>query len=374
MTTLAIGRLVHDNFHFACLAITGFTKLAAKNTADVHTHGKTIVRADQTIGISSKLIHKKSNFMVALNSLSASSEEGLLRDIKIDLNGNLWTRLKSYMDVVGTTIQTNDSLSKLQNSNSIAKLNPSRSSKEISSSDLNKAASQSTKVDSKSKLDVTPHKGEDNDKHDNSQASKSETHSKSGSDTQKKDEDSFHSNRSHNNNNASKLPPIINGKPTLASIPSMSNLMKKSLSFSSPPGSPQQHQANTSHNHHQSKISVTQLKRVNSLKQTSEADFSKSRKIASNIVSQLLLDWLETRQDPLFSIDIIMKLTDLWKLHGQNSKLDKVNVESSAKSKEELVAEKKEDQVVLEEEDVDEGMSIDLFAEINKCLLTNLDR
>lgn len=366
LTTLAIGRLVHDNFHFACLAITGLTKLAAKNNTEVHTHGKSMVRPDQTIGISTKLIHKRSNFMVALNSLSASSEEGLLRDIKIDLNSNLWTRLKSYMDVVGTIIVSNDSISKLQNSNSIAKLNPNRSTKELSTADMNRdrslthLPSQSAKNNSDSKITDQSQKLSNESKDGEAKNESKNTTDYSGEDEV-------------------KLPPLNIGngnKPALTSKPSMSNLMRlqKSISFTSPPGSPMMNpNANTTHNHHQSKISVTQLKRVNSLKQTSEADFSKSKKIASNIVSQLLLDWLETRQDPLFSSDAIAALTELWKEHGKNSNMDRFNTES-AKSKEESgsLLEKKEDS--FRQYDEANNASLDLYVDINKCLLANLDR
>lgn len=47
-----------------------------------------------------------------------------------------------------------------------------------------------------------------------------------------------------------------------------------------------------------------------------EQDYAKSKKMAANLMAQLLLDWLETRADALLSADDVDALQDIWAKYG----------------------------------------------------------
>jgi hypothetical protein len=56
--------------------------------------------------------------------------------------------------------------------------------------------------------------------------------------------------------------------------------------------------------------------RANSLRMNTEQDYAKGKKMAANLIAQLLLDWLETRADALFDSDLVDMLQDIWAEHG----------------------------------------------------------
>jgi hypothetical protein len=56
--------------------------------------------------------------------------------------------------------------------------------------------------------------------------------------------------------------------------------------------------------------------RANSLRMNTEQDYAKSKKMAANLMAQLLLDWLETRADALLSADDVDALQDIWAKFG----------------------------------------------------------
>jgi hypothetical protein len=55
--------------------------------------------------------------------------------------------------------------------------------------------------------------------------------------------------------------------------------------------------------------------RNNSLKEVSNADYDKSKRVSANIMSQLLIDWLETRQNCVFDVTFSAELQELWYKH-----------------------------------------------------------
>ena len=55
--------------------------------------------------------------------------------------------------------------------------------------------------------------------------------------------------------------------------------------------------------------------RSNSFKENTDADYGKSKRVSANIMSQLLLDWLETRQNCVFDANGVRLLKEIWKRH-----------------------------------------------------------
>jgi hypothetical protein len=66
--------------------------------------------------------------------------------------------------------------------------------------------------------------------------------------------------------------------------------------------------------------------RSNSLKENnSEEAYSKSKRVSANIMSQLLLDWLETRQNAVFEMAHVDALLVVWKKYYPNFGGESVN-------------------------------------------------
>lgn len=62
-------------------------------------------------------------------------------------------------------------------------------------------------------------------------------------------------------------------------------------------------------------VRANSMFRNNSFKETSDADYNKSRRVSANIMAQLLIDWLETRQNCVFDVSFTAQLLALWTKH-----------------------------------------------------------
>jgi hypothetical protein len=362
-TTNAIGKLSKEQFMVACLAITGLTKLAAKNAADMVLDDRIVVaRADKIAGISSKLLRTRSSFVVATNSLSESSEERLLTEIKLDLNKNNWNKLSSFGEVLGANFKrSGDSLSQISKLNTIdishSKLGTSGGSRSrlLGGIDHGHPQHQSMAI-SQSKTSLTASPPVDAKENSSITASprvdihrKSLQPSKSGFLTPVKDlnasidtaistpgqpmltensEDGgshasisvfpIHSQEQHQQYHQTQ--PILHQNQSQTTLSRISSPMAESRIHTPAQSPPPMHATppdSGNNTNSRRKPSLTTIKRATSLKLNSEADYSKSKKIAANTVSQLLLDWLETRQDALFSGKVLERLAGLWKVHGK---------------------------------------------------------
>lgn len=115
LSSRAISRLSFDQFSVACLAITGLNKLTVKrNSIDGRDSDAVAARAE-ALTSRPQLMRKKSSFMVATNSLSESSEESMLTEIKLELNQNNFVRTTSLAEVISADFRARgQSLSRLE--------------------------------------------------------------------------------------------------------------------------------------------------------------------------------------------------------------------------------------------------------------------
>lgn len=56
-----------------------------------------------------------------------------------------------------------------------------------------------------------------------------------------------------------------------------------------------------------------------SYRQFTETDFNRSKKVSSNLCAQLLLDFIETRKNPVFEESLIVQLKELWLKKGDDT-------------------------------------------------------
>lgn len=375
-TTNAIAKLSKEQFLVSCLAITGLTKLAAKNATDIVIDDRIVpARSDKTAGIPNKMLRKRSSFMVAANSLSESSEERLLTEIKLELNKNSWSKLSSFGEVLGANFKRgNDSMSQMQvHQTSHSKLGTSGSksnlgsdhqhqlhhhglgssqsktnlsaSPPLDSKDAAMAAgmaglhiSASPNVDNRRKsLKESPPPNNKSDfqtpvkEHHTSlrdATSPTHVHSHGIAELDNHEKDGMMKRHSQSSSTAPHAHTqdhhSISGQAhqqqlhhdhshqSLSRVASPSAEVKSNATMPQSPTPP----IDNNQSQNRRKPSLTTIKRATSLKLNSEADYLKSKKIAANTVSQLLLDWLETRQDPLFATPVVEKLAKLWRLHG----------------------------------------------------------
>lgn len=115
LSSRAISRLSFDQFSVACLAITGLNKLTVKrNSIDGRDSDAVAARAE-ALTSRPQLMRKKSSFMVATNSLSESSEESMLTEIKLELNQNNFVRTTSLAEVISADFRARgQSLSRME--------------------------------------------------------------------------------------------------------------------------------------------------------------------------------------------------------------------------------------------------------------------
>jgi hypothetical protein len=320
LITQAYSLLAKDNFTIACLGITGLTKLAIKNTMSslIDIDDSLAQRSDRLIGVASdRKERRKSSFMVATNSLSESPEEGILIDVKTELNNNKWNKLLSFGDILASSLQfSNDSVSK------ISKIGRGMSSS-YSRSRL--------RTDSGSVKNLLKKQGSGEDNNADAVTLRI-NHSNSGS--LKED-----TNANNSNNNGTMFPAIISSGPTTPKNEQKAALLKQKSEekrYEQDKEKEKEKEKEETAESQQSKpdeikplISFpanTQGRksfvaggkkainfRANSLKQTSDVDYVKSKRMAANLVAQLLLDFLETRKDCVFNEEIIDSLIQLWK-------------------------------------------------------------
>jgi hypothetical protein len=401
-TTNAIARLVKQQyFPVAALALTGLTKLSAKNTADVAVDSRVqAIRSDQIAGITIPLVRRMSNFIVAANALSVGSEEALLSEIKQDLNRNVWSKLMSYGEVLGANFKKGgDSfgqMSKLFSESVLQSQSSVRSPQQLSSPSSTRRLPRDNRDNHSYKVSAQVSQSLDavqglRDGRDgnslrrrgshNSGRRQEDPHSPvpvpvsdsavatAGTAIDKDGQEAAETTTSVVTEQPAKpvnasdvvdtsLPSQAQPSPSSlltasASVTGLGGLLR-GLSLGSPKHSSHSpgpsflgseliqkavsavkstldpepnHDATTAavaaaavqhgSNHRQRKRSVSSIRRMTQLKQNSEVEYSKSKTIAANTVSQLLLDWLETRQDPLFGFSFISKLKDIWKSFGK---------------------------------------------------------
>ena len=352
-TTNAIARLSKEQYLVSCLALTGLTKLATKNASDIMVDERiAAARSDHISTIGNKVLRKRSSFMVATNSLSESSEERLLTEIKLDLNKNNWSKLSSFGEVLGANFKRSaDSLShisKLNMDTSHSKLGPSGGSRSnlaldslhthflvLPNSHSKSNLASSPPMDAQSNfVSMTSADGagrSSGDRHETSldcPASVTpvkDLHIDTAASTPAHPDIPQRDSEVNTHLQAPYNAPIHNDQQQLSnhSNLSLARLMsplvatkENSTIPQSPPPLYATPPPDNNHPPYRRKPSLTTIKRATSLKVNSEADYSKSKKIAANTVSQLLLDWLETRQEPLFSGDLVRRLIDVWRAHG----------------------------------------------------------
>lgn len=281
LASSALANLSEENFSITCLAITGLTKLMVKNpnqtSLDVDNEDPGAVRSDNVVGISSKLLRKKSSFMVATNSLSESSEETLLIDIKTELNVNKWTRIKSVLDIVST--RTTNIKGLISGANQKSHVFSTRNSSAISSANKTDSGAQRHPSSDDSKIDGAV---VEIGKNENSKFV-------SGA--------GFHGIHMDHSS-------AYNSAPNKA--------VQRAISLRSAI-------SNDSNLHeHELPLLSSKLKQ-NSLRANTDPDYLKSKKISANVVAQILLDWLETRKDSIFTKEVVDHLMYLWRKKGISS-------------------------------------------------------
>lgn len=321
----AICMLAKDHFTMACLAITGLTKLAIKNTLNslIDIDDRGAQRSDQIFGIiAGPLIRRRSSFMVATNALSESSEEGMLIELKKELNMNKWTKLLSLGDIISSSLRfssdsvskisklsrstsSNYSKSRLRTMNSIKELKNENDNESITekNTNANKSVSEATDLilpnvnTSPSAAVFQPHTLA------SIPASPTNSASQSHSQSDRADKERTV------NFDPTFAPSTVPHAPLLSGQSPPTAMSNRKTSFITPTAVPP------------SSVSASAARkgvnfRGNSLKQSTDADYAKSKKVASNLIAQLLLDFIETRKDPIFSDEIIQSLIEIWKRFG----------------------------------------------------------
>lgn len=378
LTSRAISRLSFEQFSVACLAITGLNKLTVKrNSIDGSRDSDAYAARAESVAGRSQLVRKKSSFMVATNSLSESSEESMLTEIKLELNQNNFQRLASLVDVVSAEFRARGiSLSDLGNrillvspghtgelaSNShqhtsvpVRETHRQNENPEHNTSNQHQSHEEHTlPAPSSRPQNEHPHRGEHLttternksaahlDIHDTEELERYRSHVV----TPVKAVSRSRLNLQHSavENDATGMTPIsrvqsntnfherekklsitINKERSSSSIvPKISlpsaglllhGLSTRSINDNS--------QSNVSGSNTQrsnasvsSNISPMTTLRANSLRMNTEQDYAKGKKMAANLIAQLLLDWLETRADALFNSDLVDMLQDIWAEHG----------------------------------------------------------
>lgn len=351
-TTTTINRLAHEHFIIACLAITGLTRLTIKKNLELETTDESIARNVMPTMTASKsarrLVRKKSSFMVATNSLSESGEENILTDVKHELNVNKWTRLFSIADVLAANLEANPIADNDNSGETIQSFTNLRRRMSLSGDDSSMgpgssiaaamaiaaaAAGGGGKQSPPSTPLSTPVSSPQHSQPPVRQMSMLSTGQSNGA-LQVVEEDGesatpsvpVQQSTSLDNDTTNSLPTLdvdsggSKGSPNKSAEkasrpPHMElsvNSNDRAQSDRKLPSSP-----NSSRGGLMPVLSMSRL-RSNSLRIISEADFAKSKRMAVNLIAQLLLDWLETRQHALLNEEMVNHLGDIWKLHGKN--------------------------------------------------------
>lgn len=262
-TTISIQSLSRDMVQLSYLGITGLNKLIPKEN-NSHKFTSNISKGNMTFLMSAP------SYMVATNSMSQKLEETLLTDIKMEINSNKWTRFQAVADVVSISLQIgHESVKRLTKvASHIDEKSPPQS---IQGAHIASGPSGVSVHGSSSALTASSnniHAG-GSDKYPEL-SFVGETHSTSGSNL-----GGVHG--VYGPNGVGSIPnPFENRTRAARSAPFRANSLKE-------------------HN--------------------SEAEYSKSKRVSANIMSQLLLDWLETRANCVFEAAHIDALLCVWKKH-----------------------------------------------------------
>lgn len=368
-TAQSIAHLSYENYAYACLAITGLNKLSVKSNVDLSLYRRHqndahfAAKADYSptgnrASSSSQLVRKRSSFMIASNSLSESTEQSMLSEVKIEINDNKWAKFMSYTDIISAGLRSSgESLSRIAKEDidrqgSKTSLDHVSQSFRIKKGISNLTSSQrslSRQSSAKNNLAIDHM----NISHDNSLSQVDPSNglkhrglSPQGSFKAMLKTNDYPRQLSpknldidapiHENGSINTAPPVdantssdrdkksAGGSIALPAI-SLGRGNSTSISFNRQAsallsGAEQQPiaQESTSKKKTASPSSMTGM-RANSLRMNSESDYAKSKKMAANLTAQLLLDWLETRTDALLPVEFIEKLTECWTEHGQLS-------------------------------------------------------
>lgn len=267
-TCLALRTLCKDAVPLAHFGITGLNKLVPREN-NSHKFTSNISRGNL------QMLMSAPSYMVATNSMNQGLEETLLTDIKMEINSNKWTRFLSVADVVAISLQLgHESVKRLtkvtSNLDEFGSASRAGSQKNMgfgaASVKLNNAGAHCTGTS----LNNTPATvGSESLKHDGASVKVS-------------------------------TPPSTAPAPGPLSV---------ALLMSTPTSPP-----TTAPTSSQRVSRAPSMFRANSLKDTTtEADFSKSKRVSANIMSQLLLDWLETRKDSVLQAADVAALGNIWK-------------------------------------------------------------
>lgn len=255
-TTLALRSLCKDAVPLAHFGITGLNKLVPREN---HSHKFT---SNVSKGNLSALMGAPS-YMVATNSLNQGLEETLLTDVKMELNCNKWTRFLAVADVVAISLHLgHESVKRLTKVTS--NLDSNGGSRAGSQKALGFGAPSSRALV------------------DNSTGG------------------AFAGASASSSGGGGNVVPL--STTFIMSTPT------------SPPITPQLPNVSA-----QRVSRAPSMFRSNSLKENNtDAEYSKSKRVSANIMSQLLLDWLETRRDSVFEAADVTALSELWHKHYPN--------------------------------------------------------
>lgn len=369
-TTTAMKRLAHEHFLIACLAITGLTRLTIKRNLDLE--------ADETMGHSSSggvggggaapgggvgrgvglrgsrmQLKKKNSFMVATNSLSESGEENILTELKMEVNGNKWSRLFTIADVVSADLARNpDSVRTMnyrENTSSFSNLRKGMSSYETSGADFLPSMQTQEETNTTPVIPIlpSPHAhalGTSSSQHAFSQMAlevveegegEANTTSAEGLRTTSVDEEKVAEGHglslapqaaSHAITTTPAVSSTITAVTTLHPHPPPHAKAQSEVGIGKETEKGNTNNNNNDHGNNSNggggglgaglrSLSLSRL-RANSLRVMSDTELAKSKRMSVNLVAQLLLDWMETRQNALFSEEVVAQLGQLWTKHG----------------------------------------------------------
>ena len=252
-TTASLQCLCREMVQLAYLGITGLNKLVPKEN-NSHKFTSNISKGNMNFLIGAP------SYMVATNSMSQKLEETLLTDIKMEINVNKWTRFLAVAEVVSISLQIGHE--------SVKRLTKVASHLEEKSPPQSLHGVSLTSIPS----GVSLHNGASSHSIVNPGAGGAEA------------------NAGNNNADADRYPELSFVGESPSSTPGGSLVATDGIYGAGSVGSI----PNPFENRTRSTKSASF--RSNSMKENnSEAEYNKSKRVSANIMSQLLLDWLETR-------------------------------------------------------------------------------
>jgi len=255
-TTASLQCLCREMVQLAYLGITGLNKLVPKEN-NSHKFTSNISKGNMNFLIGAP------SYMVATNSMSQKLEETLLTDIKMEINVNKWTRFLAVAEVVSISLQIgHESVKRLTKvASHLEEKSPPQSLHGVSLTSI--------------PLGVSLHSGASNHNIVNSDGAEASA---------------GNNNNNNNNTDADRYPELSFVGESPSSTPGGGSTARDGIYGAGGVGSI----PNPFENRTRSTKSASF--RSNSMKENnSEAEYNKSKRVSANIMSQLLLDWLETR-------------------------------------------------------------------------------